>query len=278
LSLFDEGPWGQVAEALASTSLRKLSPAMVVYKQQATTFAGLECGITHFYVLKDAAPAMGLKPQVVVCVEQLWRSSRPQDWEPGSRPIVWPSNASLCAALGISESRLKELIRQLCELGLVVMEDSPSGRRDGKRNKAGRIIEAWGFDLSLFAVRMAEFKRLTDEWRARQARLKQLHKERSRARKEAQQLVDCLQTAGLIDELPADFADRVERADIAAKRAKDIAALEASTVELRQLAEEARAVVVRAHAAASGAAEESPESGPEGPENRPLTLILKKKN
>ena len=45
------------------------------------------------------------------------------------------------------------LNRALCEAGIFVMRDDPQGRRYGRRDEQGRIIEAYGFDLSLLAER-----------------------------------------------------------------------------------------------------------------------------
>ena len=77
-----------------------------------------------------------------------------------SRPIAWPSNRRLEELLGVSRQRLKALIRQLYEAGNFVMRDSPTGKRFGRRDADGRIVEAYGFDLSPLAQRMAEFKQI----------------------------------------------------------------------------------------------------------------------
>ena len=46
------------------------------------------------------------------------------------------------------------------------MKDSPNGKRYGRRDPAGRIVEAYGFDLSPIALRDAEFIRLAEKARA----------------------------------------------------------------------------------------------------------------
>jgi hypothetical protein len=46
------------------------------------------------------------------------------------------------------------------------MRDSPNGKRYGKRDPKGRIVEAYGFDLSPIAARYTEFVRLVEEARA----------------------------------------------------------------------------------------------------------------
>jgi replication initiation protein RepC len=69
-------------------------------------------------------------------------------------------------ALGLSETQTKRLNRCLIEVGLVTMKDSPNGKRYGKRDPKGRIVEAYGFDLSPLAARHGKFVRLAEEGRA----------------------------------------------------------------------------------------------------------------
>ena len=69
-------------------------------------------------------------------------------------------------ALGLSPTQVKEINRRLIELGLVTMKDSPNGKRYGKRDPKGRIVEAYGFDLAPIAARHAEF----GGWRRRRGR------------------------------------------------------------------------------------------------------------
>jgi replication initiation protein RepC len=43
---------------------------------------------------------------------------------------------------------VKAINRALIEAGVVTMKDSPNGKRYGVRDRAGRITEAYGFDLA----------------------------------------------------------------------------------------------------------------------------------
>ena len=101
-------------------------------------------------------------------------------------------------ALGVAATRrtrprtaqVKGINRRLIELGLVTMKDSPNGKRYGHRDPKGNIVEAYGFDLSLFAVRYAEFKRLADELDAERRAMKKLRKRRTIALKAITQILD----------------------------------------------------------------------------------------
>lgn len=133
---------------------------------------------------KAAAPFMGLRVNIVHAIDWLFKFTLPLDWEPGARPIVWPSAAEQQAACGLSSAQVKCLNRELAELGLVIMRDSPNGKRYGRRTqgRTGPIVEAYGFDLSPLAFRMAEFRAIAAEGRARKDRMKALRRRASIAR------------------------------------------------------------------------------------------------
>jgi replication initiation protein RepC len=157
-------------------------------------FAGLPEGLTSagqlLATLKAAAPRLGISPRLVHAVDWLFRFTQPQDWERGSRPTVWPSARMEQEALGLSPTQVKEINRRLIEFGLVTMKDSPNGKRYGKRDPKGRIIEAYGFDLSPIATRHAEFRRLAEEGRAERLAMGRLRRRATIARKAIIQILE----------------------------------------------------------------------------------------
>ena len=56
------------------------------------------------------------------------------------------------------------------------MKDSPNGKRYGKRDRQGRIVEAYGFDLSPLFTRMAEFQAIAEQGRAFRERMRHLRR------------------------------------------------------------------------------------------------------
>jgi replication initiation protein RepC len=169
-------------------------------------FTGLPEGVTvHGQLLaafKAAAPRLGLPTRVAHAVDWLFKFTQPQDWEQGGRPIVWPSASLEQEALGLSESQAKRLNRCLIEAGLVTMKDSPNGKRYGRRDAKGRIVEAYGFDLSPFAARYAEFVRVAEEGRAEREAMGRLRRRATIARKG---IVQILETARDYDFTGADW-------------------------------------------------------------------------
>src|SRR6201999_3380305 len=133
---------------------------------------------------------LGLSPRVVHAIDWLFTFTQPQDWCEGSRPVVWPSAASQRDTLGLEKTQAKTLNRHLVELGLVTMKDSPNGKRYGRRDRQGRIVEAYGFDLSPLATRHAEFVRLAAEAKAERALIGQLRRRATIARKAIAQMLE----------------------------------------------------------------------------------------
>ncbi|OZA90553.1 MAG: hypothetical protein B7X57_11215 [Erythrobacter sp. 34-65-8] len=128
-----------------SNGFRRLSPAMLATGRVAENFTGLSDGEggpgSILAAFKAAAPYLGLSPRTVHAVDWLFRFTQRQDWESGSRPVVWPSAFMQGEALGLSLSQVKALNRHLVELGLVVMKDSPYAAIDGA--DAVVIVTEW---------------------------------------------------------------------------------------------------------------------------------------
>ena len=187
--------------AHAPTGFRRMTPGLLKADRTAEKFAGLPEGVKSpgqlLAALKAAAPRLGISPRIVHAVDWLFRFTQPQDWEQGSRPIVWPSASMQEEALGLSATQVKDTNRRLIELGLMTMKDSPNGKRYGRRHeKTGHIIEAYGFDLSPIAARHAEFVRLAEEGRAERAAMGRLRRRATIARKAITQILETVQEYG----------------------------------------------------------------------------------
>ena len=147
---------------------------------------------------RRAARVLGIPLSVVALVEFLGSLSLETDWL--ERPIVWPSNDTLENALNLGRTQIKTLIRVALELGLIEMRDSPNGQRYGYR-KAGRIVEAYGFDLSPLAARYAEFEAIVAADKERRQEMKRLKGQIGSMRNRILSLTD----AGQEQDLPGDW-------------------------------------------------------------------------
>ena len=97
---------------------------------------------------------------------------------------------------------MQYLIRALVDQRLVVPVDSPTGRRWGRRHPVtGKIVEAYGFDLSPLAVRHGEFMTAAARGREDRAARARLRRRLTIARKAIRQIAE----AALEADLAADI-------------------------------------------------------------------------
>ena len=175
---------------------RRLSLAMLLVADQAAHFQGAPKGsgkpFRYLAAFQEAEPYLGLPPQAYKLIAWLIKQTQAQDWEEGSRPICWPSAARQAEFLGLSPARVKILNRALFEAGIFILRDSPTGKRYGRRDPDGRIIEAYGFDLSPLAYRFDEFIRLAAEAKAEREQLRGLRQRATIARRAIRQIGEAL--------------------------------------------------------------------------------------
>jgi replication initiation protein RepC len=243
-----------------------MTPGLLKADRTAAGFAGLPDGVAvHgqlLAALKAAAPRLGISPRLVHAVDWLFRFTQPQDWDKGSRPIVWPSASMQEEALGLSPSQVKDTNRRLIELGLITMKDSPNGKRYGRRHeKSGHIIEAYGFDLSPLAARHAEFLRLAEEGRAERAAMGRLRRRATIARRAITQILETAQEYGFASEEWITLAHETAALTRALKGVERLDEMEsgAKSLEGRQIAARERLENLLGVV----------DSDPKEPENRP---------
>jgi replication initiation protein RepC len=183
-----------------ATGFRRVTPASLAADKMAESFAGLPDGVTApgqlLAAFKAAAPYLGISRRLVDAIDGAFKHTRPQDWDRRSRPIVWPSCAMQRETFGLSATRDKALTRDLVEAGLVAMRDSPTGRRYGKRDQKGNIVEAYGFDLSPMAARYPEFVRVATAAKAEREEMARLRRRATIARKAIRQILETVADYG----------------------------------------------------------------------------------
>jgi replication initiation protein RepC len=189
------------------TGSRRLTLTMLTACDSADGFKGLPAGtakpLRFLAAFEEAEPYLNLPPQATKLVRWLIRQTRPCDWEEGSRPIAWPSARRQQELLGLSPGRVKALNRVLFGAGIFVLRDHPTGKRFGRRGADGRIVEAYGFDLSPLALRYDEFVRIAAEATAERERMRRLRTRATLARRAVTQASEALaRLAALPEEWP----------------------------------------------------------------------------
>jgi len=163
---------------------RKASAGLATAEQLAQAGERVAVPKTRAFVaVKRVGAHIGLKAGDMMLLDTLGAFTRAQDWEEGRRPIVWASNAYLMEQTGFSLSALKRHARRLAEAGAIAFQDSPNGKRWGRRNADGVIIEAYGFDLSPLSARVEEFEQLHAELQAERALCQRLKRQITVARR-----------------------------------------------------------------------------------------------
>lgn len=122
------------------TGWRKPTPGLGIAEQLAQ--AGEQVAVPKtraFVAVKRVGAYIGLKAGDMMLLDTLGAFTQTQDWEEGQRPIVWASNAYLMEQTGFSLSALKRHARRLAEIGVISFQDSPNGKRWGRRDAEGAL-------------------------------------------------------------------------------------------------------------------------------------------
>lgn len=176
-----------------------------------------------FVAVKRVGAHIGLKAGDMLLLDTLGAFTQAQDWEEGQRPIVWASNAYLMEQTGFSLSALKRHARRLAEIGVISFKDSPNGKRWGHRGADGRIIEAYGFDLSPLSARVEEFEQLQAELQAERELCQRLKRQITVARRMIRARIEAASHAALsgpweqLSGLFEDLLDRLPRRNTASE-------------------------------------------------------------
>ncbi len=177
--------------------VRRMSPELYQTQDDAETFEGLPEGMTHwdvFALLDRAATPMGFSRVEIDTLRVLFKFSQPQDWRPGSRPVVWPSNETLMIELGLSRTALKYRLRCVASKGLIAFRDSPTGKRFGHRDHQGALIltACFGIDLSPTARRLEECERASARHEMERGLRRELRRRRTIAVKAVRQALEAV--------------------------------------------------------------------------------------
>ena len=203
---------------------RKATAGLAVAEQHAQ--AGERAAVPKtqaFVAVKRVGAHIGLKAGDMLLLDTLGAFTQAQDWEEGQRPIVWASNSYLMERTGFSLSALKRHSRRLTEIGVIAFKDSPNGKRWGHRDADGRIIEAYGFDLSPLSARAEEFERLHAELQAERELCQRLKRQITVARRMIRARIEAAQGGALsgpwtqLSSLFEDLLDRLPRRNTASE-------------------------------------------------------------
>lgn len=159
----NDKPGGSAPASTASKPRghRPRGPEHFASEAAAAAFRGLAGNESHHEIgqlLQKAGTELGWHPRLIHHFRLLLDWTRPQDWVPGARPIVWLSVGETADLLDITPSQVRRNEKKLHELGAISWKDYANHRRFGERDGNHDIVEAWGLDLSPVAALLPELR------------------------------------------------------------------------------------------------------------------------
>ncbi len=125
-----------------------------------------------FRAICTAKMRIGVSERALAVLDALL-SFHPETALSGEDLIVFPSNQQLSLrAHGMAPATLRRHLAMLVDAGLIVRRDSPNGKRYARKDRAGDIELAFGFDLSPLVARADQFEAWAEEVRAEERALK----------------------------------------------------------------------------------------------------------
>ncbi|PPQ35448.1 replication initiation protein RepC [Rhodoblastus acidophilus] len=127
-----------------------------------------------FRAICAARTRLGVSERALTVLDALL-SFHPETVLAGDGLVVFPSNKQLgLRAHGMAPATLKRHLAVLVDVGLILRRDSPNGKRYARKDGAGEIEIAFGFDLSPLVARADEFEALAEAVRAEERALKRV--------------------------------------------------------------------------------------------------------
>lgn len=125
-----------------------------------------------FRAICTAKNRLGVSERALAVLDALL-TFHPETVLTGEGLVVFPSNQQLCLrAHGMPPTTLRRHLAALVDSGLIIRRDSPNGKRYARKDSAGEIEIAFGFDLAPLVVRAEEFEALAGEVLAEERALK----------------------------------------------------------------------------------------------------------
>ncbi|AOF92248.1 plasmid replication protein RepC [Sinorhizobium sp. RAC02] len=132
----------------------------LVKRQVATNDIKAGKTVEKWKVFRDTSEAreeLGLQSNSLAVLDALLSFYPENELRQDAQLVVFPSNAQLILrAHGMAGATLRRHLALLVDAGLIVRKDSANGKRYARKNGAGEIENAFGFDLSPILARSEE--------------------------------------------------------------------------------------------------------------------------
>ncbi|MFK3968581.1 plasmid replication protein RepC [Ensifer adhaerens] len=189
----------QVGNVTTPFGRRPMTFALV--KRQFAT-AEIKSGKTadKWKVFRDASEAralLGIQDRGLAVLDALLTFYPDAELSQQRAMIVFPSNAQLSVrAHGIAGATLRRQLAALVDAGLIVRKDSANGKRYARKDRAGEIEEAYGFDLSPLLARAEELAQLAQQVAAARAHFRRTKEKLTVCRRDVRKLISAAMEEG----------------------------------------------------------------------------------
>ena len=177
-------------------------PMTLALVRRRTATADIKPGKTadKWKIFRDASAAMemlGIQSNSLAVLDALLSFYPDNELRQDAQLIVFPSNAQLALrAHGLAGATLRRHIAMLVESGLIFRKDSANGKRYARKNGAGQVESAFGFDLSPLLARSEELAMMAQQVMANRATFRKLKESLTICRRDVRKLITAAMEEG----------------------------------------------------------------------------------
>ncbi|EJT01438.1 plasmid replication protein RepC [Rhizobium sp. CCGE 510] len=177
--------------------------------------------VDKWKVFRDASEAreeLGLQSNSLAVLDALLSFYPETELRQGAQLVVFPSNAQLILrAHGMAGATLRRHLAFLVDCGLIVRRDSANGKRYARKNGAGEIDNAFGFDLSPILARAEELALVAQKVVAARSAFRKAKENLTICRRDVRKLISAAMEEGAdgnwaaVETMYVDLVGRIPR-------------------------------------------------------------------
>ena len=175
-------PFGRRPISLAAVKLQRIAAEIEVGK-----------AADKWKVKRDVSAAMhllGLQSNSLALLDALLSFYPENELRQDAQLIVYPSNLQLSLrAHGMAGSTMRRHLAALVDAGLIIRRDSANGKRFARKDGAGHVESAFGFDLSPLLARAEELANMAQEVIAERIALRRAKENLTICRRDVRKLI-----------------------------------------------------------------------------------------
>lgn len=172
-------------------------------------------------VFRDTSVAMnllGIQSNSLAVLDALLSFLPGNELRQGSQLIVFPSNVQLALrAHGIAGATLRRHLAMLVDAGLIVRKDSANGKRYARKDGAGQVETAFGFDLSPLLARSEELAIMAQQVLAEREAFRKAKESLTVCRRDVRKLISAAMEEGadgdweIVEDAYVELVSRIPR-------------------------------------------------------------------